>query len=273
MDFIKALVRQYWPNLLALAVFAAALIRYIHLARWEGRLELVAYAALGFLCVIASDEVAEWTGQYGFTRQQWWAYPAHYVRWRRCLDRCDHLALRAMSQSLWTPMPQSSRDRALEPAGRADADRRRLDPRRHAERPWRPRIRAMEQGASLLTGARPGGAGKTTLMAAILHLLPPGVRIGPVEGPQTTPNNGPLTPGPSPGAGEGRAAVLLLVHEIGDGHWYGYLWGKAVAQYVSLIGPGRRIASCLHADTLKSSPGSSRLSPSAWRAKPLAASG
>ena len=29
-------------------------------------------------------------------------------------------------------------------------------------------MRAMHQGASLLTGARPGGAGKTTLMAAIL---------------------------------------------------------------------------------------------------------
>jgi hypothetical protein len=41
-----------------------------------------------------------------------------------------------------------------------------------------------------------------------------------------------------------------LVHEIGDGHWYGYLWGPDVARFLSLIDGSRRIASCLHADTL-----------------------
>ena len=40
-------------------------------------------------------------------------------------------------------------------------------------------MRAMHQGASLLTAARPGGAGKTTLMAAILNFLPPGCRSSP----------------------------------------------------------------------------------------------
>jgi type IV secretory pathway ATPase VirB11/archaellum biosynthesis ATPase len=38
-------------------------------------------------------------------------------------------------------------------------------------------MRAMHEGASLLTGARPGGAGKTTLMAAILNFLPPQVAL------------------------------------------------------------------------------------------------
>ncbi len=33
-------------------------------------------------------------------------------------------------------------------------------------------MRAMHEGASLLTAAGPGGAGKTTLMAALLNLLP-----------------------------------------------------------------------------------------------------
>ena len=33
-------------------------------------------------------------------------------------------------------------------------------------------MRAMEAGDSLLTAARPGGAGKTTLMAALLNFLP-----------------------------------------------------------------------------------------------------
>ncbi len=99
-------------------------------------------------------------------------------------------------------------------------------------------LRAMEQGASLLTGARPGGAGKTTLMASMLHLLPPGVRMVTVDEPKRI--------------AEARdEPTCYLVHEIGDGHWYGYLWGEAVARYFDLIGNSRRIASCLHADTLE----------------------
>jgi len=74
-------------------------------------------------------------------------------------------------------------------------------------------MRAVANGASLLTGARPGGAGKTTLMATFLNLLPPGVRIV-------------------------------------TGHWYGYIWGRQVAEFLALIEGPRRVASCLHADTL-----------------------
>ena len=169
-------------------------------------------------------------------------------------------------------------------------------------------LRAMERGASLLTAARPGGAGKTTLMASILHLLPPGVRIVTVDGPQVLGNvaalgAGLLTPPlPRPKVSEGEPEEMpiredlcqsgdlrsggrrgqethaeraeshaervpsppapfpkrergeshcYLVHEIGDGHWYGYLWGPDVARYLSLIDGSRRIASCLHADTLE----------------------
>ena len=43
--------------------------------------------------------------------------------------------------------------------------------------------RAMDNGASILTGARPGGAGKTTLMAALLGFLPPDVPITTVDRP------------------------------------------------------------------------------------------
>ena len=42
-----------------------------------------------------------------------------------------------------------------------------------------------------------------------------------------------------------------LAHEIGSGHWYGYIWGEDVADFFSLIDGRRRIASCLHADTLE----------------------
>ena len=102
-------------------------------------------------------------------------------------------------------------------------------------------MRAIERGASILTAARPGGAGKTTLLQSLLHLLLPGVRLVTVDRPQ-------------------RIATALatidvepecyLVHEIGDGHWFGYLWGPTVAEYAELVHGPRRIASCLHADTL-----------------------
>ena len=102
-------------------------------------------------------------------------------------------------------------------------------------------MRAMAQGASLLTGARPGGAGKTTLMASLLHLLPPETRIVAVD---------------RPGVGADAAArrpaepECYLAHEIGSGHWFGYIWGRTVAGFLSLAEGPRRIASCLHADTL-----------------------
>jgi hypothetical protein len=80
MDLIKAFVRQYWLNLLAVAVFAADLVRYIRLAEWEQRLTPFAIAAFGFVSFVASEEVSEWTGRYGWTRQQWWQDPPSYIR-------------------------------------------------------------------------------------------------------------------------------------------------------------------------------------------------
>jgi len=102
-------------------------------------------------------------------------------------------------------------------------------------------MRAIAEGASLLTGARPGGAGKTTLMAAFLHLLPPGVRIVTVDRPSVIARA--LAEPPT-------KPECYLAHEIGAGHWYGYIWGREVADFLSLIEGSRRVASCLHADTL-----------------------
>lgn len=102
-------------------------------------------------------------------------------------------------------------------------------------------MRAMHGGASLLTGAVPGGAGKTTLMAAMLHFLPAEVtivtvdRLGVIADARRNPPDEP---------------VCYLVHEIGSGRYFGYLWGPDVADFLSLAGGKGRIASCLHADTL-----------------------
>ena len=102
-------------------------------------------------------------------------------------------------------------------------------------------MRAMAEGASLLTGARPGGAGKTTLMASLLHLLPPDVRIVTVDDSRVI-ADGLARPADEP--------LCYLAHEIGSGHWYGYIWGRDVPQFLALASGPRRIASCLHADTL-----------------------
>ena len=102
--------------------------------------------------------------------------------------------------------------------------------------------RAMENGASILTGARPGGAGKTTLMAALLGFLPPEVPIATVDRPAVIQQAHLQQP---------DRDECYLVHEIGSGHWFGYLWGPDVADFLSLIEGRRRIASCLHADTLE----------------------
>lgn len=103
-------------------------------------------------------------------------------------------------------------------------------------------MRAMAEKASLLTAARPGGAGKTTLMAALLGFLPPSVPIVTVDSPRVIQEGLKRPP---------AEATCYLVHEIGSGDWYGYLWGRDVADYFSLIDGQHRIASCLHADTME----------------------
>jgi hypothetical protein len=98
---------------------------------------------------------------------------------------------------------------------------------------------AIARGASLLTAANPGGAGKTALLAALLGFLPEDRPIVTVDHLQVL-----------EAAATEDEARCYLVHEIGDGHWYGYLWGAAVARYLALAADGHTVASCLHADTL-----------------------
>ena len=96
------------------------------------------------------------------------------------------------------------------------------------------------RGASFLSGAVPGGAGKTTVMAALLAFLPPEVEIVTVE------DEGVIADAPP--AAERRQCYLA--HEIGSGHFYGYIWGQAAHDYLDLARRGHLIATGLHADTL-----------------------
>lgn len=100
-------------------------------------------------------------------------------------------------------------------------------------------------GGSFLTAAGPGGVGKTTLMGAAMAFLAPGTEIVTIEGPETLeriaaqPTLRPTDP-----------PQCLVVHEIGAGDYYGYLWGADVARSFDLaMAPGRSLASNLHAET------------------------
>ena len=102
----------------------------------------------------------------------------------------------------------------------------------------------MRRGSSLLVGARPGGAGKTAVMVALLNLLPDDVVVRPIEGPLT------LRQGLADTA-YGR--TCYLAHEIGQGWYYAYLWDDQARAFFQLAGRGHLIASNLHADTLPES--------------------
>jgi len=98
---------------------------------------------------------------------------------------------------------------------------------------------ALGNGSSLLTGAVPGGAGKTTLMAALMAFLPPRERIETVADREVLDRAL---------AGRIPLPATLLAHEIGAGSWFGYIWGRDVADFLALPRRGLRVVSCLHAD-------------------------
>ncbi|MBS3766394.1 hypothetical protein KGY71_07720 [Candidatus Bipolaricaulota bacterium] len=98
--------------------------------------------------------------------------------------------------------------------------------------------RRLGAGDSLLAAAGPSGTGKTTLMGALLNLIPPGVEI------QTAERGNPI-PGKSSGD-----STLYMAHELNDAPYYGYIWGDEARQFLRAAIDGR-IAATLHAESLQ----------------------
>ncbi len=92
------------------------------------------------------------------------------------------------------------------------------------------------QGDGWLVGATPGGAGKTTVMNALLGLLPAGERVLSVDDTRWTSAAPPVT---------------LVCAEIGPADICGYLWGAGVRALLDAAARGCRVVSNLHADTLE----------------------
>lgn len=101
---------------------------------------------------------------------------------------------------------------------------------------------AVSAGASFLTAARPGNAGKTTVLANLLSFLPPQARILTIRDAAMLHEVAGYTD-------DGN--TCYLVHEIGHGPFYSYLWNGEVPVFLGMLRQGKTVASCLHADTLE----------------------
>lgn len=97
------------------------------------------------------------------------------------------------------------------------------------------------RGASFLVGANPGGAGKTTLMCAVLNLIPPATRL--VAATEQAVRNATGT--------TSLTETCYVCHEIGNGPYFAYLWDRDLRAYCALAGRGAMLATNLHADTLE----------------------
>ncbi len=100
-------------------------------------------------------------------------------------------------------------------------------------------LAAISQGTSFLTAALPGGAGKTTIMSALLNFVPEEVELTAADQPATV-ARGLACPTPR---------HCYVCHEIGAGPYFAYLWGQELRDWFRLAAAGHQLASNLHADT------------------------
>jgi hypothetical protein len=100
----------------------------------------------------------------------------------------------------------------------------------------------INRGASFMVGARPGGAGKTTVMCALLNLIP--ASCGLIAATAAT------VRAAGTKTADGGARQCYVCHEIGPGPYFSYLWGRELRAYCALQEKGHLLATNLHADDL-----------------------
>jgi hypothetical protein len=102
---------------------------------------------------------------------------------------------------------------------------------------------AMRGGASVMVGANPGGAGKTTVMCALLNWVPNVVELCAADGGATL-EQALADPPDAP------EETCYIAHEIGSGPYFAYVWGENARRFFALRRKGYLIGTNLHADTL-----------------------
>lgn len=103
-------------------------------------------------------------------------------------------------------------------------------------------ICAMKENASILIGSEPGGAGKTTVMGALLGILPHDNQIITIPDAYYVHN---IPKSFSDGC------RTLIVHEIGTGTYFSYLSGHPIRELLMLVDKHTRFISNLHPDTIE----------------------
>ncbi|MBN2311662.1 MAG: hypothetical protein JXR94_21975 [Candidatus Hydrogenedentes bacterium] len=96
------------------------------------------------------------------------------------------------------------------------------------------------RGASLMVGAVPGGAGKTTVMCALLNLAPADVELTAATATAIS----------SVAYAPHTDRRCYICHEIGSGPYFAYLWDHDLRAYCALAEAGHLLATNLHADDL-----------------------
>ena len=99
----------------------------------------------------------------------------------------------------------------------------------------------ISRGASFMVGSVPEGAGKTTVMCALLNFMPVDVPLIAAT-PQKVYKASKAATSP-------RACYIC--HEIGSGSYFAYLWSDALRAYCGLSENGHMLATNLHADDLE----------------------
>jgi hypothetical protein len=100
-------------------------------------------------------------------------------------------------------------------------------------------IARISKGSSFMVGSVPGGAGKTTVMCALLNFVP-------VDVPLIA-----ATPEAVYEAADTKVSPprdCYVCHEIGSGYYFAYLWADALRAYCGLFENGHLLATNLHAD-------------------------
>jgi hypothetical protein len=99
----------------------------------------------------------------------------------------------------------------------------------------------MERGRSLVLAADPPGAGKTTILTALLAFARPDASLYFTRGWGETFTLPPIAPEDPP--------IVLMVNEISD-HLPVYSWGPYVLRAFELMAEGYTLLSTMHADTV-----------------------
>ena len=98
-------------------------------------------------------------------------------------------------------------------------------------------IAKISVGSSFLVGAKPGSAGKTTIMSAFFAFIPDNAGIHLADKASSW--------------GSAKKGEYLLSYEIGSGPHDSYIWGADLQKFCSLGASGVKLVSNIHADTLE----------------------